>query len=266
MEILSFLKDLSLNEISFVHTYIDPVEKYPFRNKGRGHHGFLFTIDGTEKYTFSDREIHAVPGSVLYIPKDEAYTIQLDDEKSVVITIDFEINNPTPVRPFCVKFSNTSEIKRVFEETEKLWLKKTPEFIPMLKSNVYKIAALMIRRESTYSNSKNFERIRTAVEYLHASFLENSFRIERMFEIAGISPRYFETLFFNEFNMTPKEYITALKLSHAKELLKSEKFSVGDIASALGYSDVYHFSKMFKKKTGYSPTEYKTLYRNSFGH
>ena len=86
----------------------------------------------------------------------------------------------------------------------------------MIKSNFYKIVALLIRRESTYSNSKNYEKIKPAVEYLHSAFLENSFRIERCFEISGISPRYFEILFFNEFNMTPKEYITSLKLKQAK--------------------------------------------------
>ena len=258
MQTISFLENLSLNEISFVNTYKEPGEKYPFRNQGRGHHGFMFTIKGTEKYIFCDREINAVPGSVLYIPKGEKYTIELDDELSFVITIDFETQGSLSMRPFCIKFSNATEIKSIFEETEKLWLKKAPEFIPMIKSNVYKIVAFLIRRESTYSNAKNFEKIKAAVDYLHSSYLENSFRIESLFEMSGISPRYFETLFFDRFNMTPKEYITALKLSRAKELLKSEKLSVGDIASALGYSDVYHFSKMFKKKTGYSPTEYRS--------
>ena len=259
MQEVTFLENLSIDEISFVNTYTELGEKYPFRNKGRGHHGFMYTIKGTEKYIFHDREIHAVPGSVLYIPKGEAYSIELDEDLSVVITIDFEMpESALPVRPFCVKFSNGAEVKSIFEETEKLWLKKTPEFVPMLKSNVYKIAAFLIRRENTYSNSRNFEKIKAAVEHLHSSYLENNFRIESLFEMSGISPRYFETLFFDRFNMTPKEYITTLKLSRAKELLKSEKLSVSEIAAALGYSDVYHFSKMFKKKTGYSPTEYRS--------
>ena len=257
MQTVTFLENLSVDEISFVNTYSESGEKYPFRNKGRGHHGFMYTIKGTEKYIFHDREICAVPGSVLYIPKGEAYTIEFNEELSVVITIDFEINNSSKMRPFCIKFSNGTEIKSIFEETEKLWLKKTSEIIPMLKSNLYKITAFLIRRESTYSNSKNYEKIRDAVDYLHSSYLENGFKIESLFEMSDISPRYFETLFFDKFNMTPKEYITSLKLNHAKELLKSEKLSVSEIASALGYSDVYHFSKMFKKKTGYSPTEYK---------
>jgi two-component system response regulator YesN len=48
-----------------------------------------------------------------------------------------------------------------------------------------------------------------------------------------------------------------MKLDLAKELLANEKTSVTDVATTLGYADIYHFSKLFKAKTGFAPSEYK---------
>ena len=79
--------------------------------------------------------------------------------------------------------------------------------------------------------------------------------------MTDISPKYFKTLFGQQFGMSPKEYVISLLIKSAKELLMNEKNQVQDVAFMVGYSDVYHFSKLFKKKTGYTPTEYKREHR-----
>ena len=76
-------------------------------------------------------------------------------------------------------------------------------------------------------------------------------------EMSNISQKYFAILFFQEFKMTPKEYVLSMKLSLARELLSHEKASVTEVAFVLGYADVYYFSKLFKSKVGISPSEYK---------
>ena len=81
--------------------------------------------------------------------------------------------------------------------------------------------------------------------------------MEELTEVTGTSLRYFETLFQNEYNITPKAYLLFLKIERAKELLLSEKLMIKDIAVMLGYGDIYHFSKLFKAKTGYTPSEYR---------
>ena len=61
--------------------------------------------------------------------------------------------------------------------------------------------------------------------------------------------------------MTPKEYAGTLRIEKAKELLISERQSVSEISEQLGFADLYHFSKIFKEKTSYSPLKYRELHR-----
>lgn len=251
------LENLCVCEITFVHKYIESKGSYPMNNIGRYRYGLLYTVKGTEIYTFRDKTLHAVEDSVLIIPKDEAYRIDLKDEESVVITIDFEIKDKMQLRPFLIKFGKNNSVAHYFKEILSLWENKKPAQSPLLKSAFYKIISQLILEEISYLNSESTKKIADAVDYMHAHCLEHDFRIERLSEIAGISSRYFEKLFFKEYHTSPREYLMMYKTELAKEMLHSEKKSVSDVAQALGYNDLYHFSKLFKKRTGISPSECK---------
>ena len=254
---MDFLSNLCLCEISFVNIYEAEKADYPMKNPGRYHCGMLYTLEGSETYRFSDSIVHTQPDSVLIIPKNESYTIDFEGERGRVITIDFEITDATTFRPFLVKLDGTNSVRGIFSDIEKEWKRKAPESASLNKSAFYRIVSLLIRRMNTYRTSANIGMISLATEYLHSNCLKREFRIDTLAEMCSVSRRYFEKLFFDIHGVSPKEYITSYKLGLAKELLVSEKSSVTDIAEQLGYSDVYHFSKVFKAKTGTSPTEYK---------
>ena len=255
----AWLSDLAVSEICFVNTYRAAQENYPIRKKKRQHHGFLFTVRGTEEYRFGERTVRAVPGSVLYIPKGENYTTTLEGEESVVIVMDFELyGDGAGARPFCVPFTQGGAVGSCFSDAETQW-ERTAGYSVFCKSMLYKIAALMISQEERYLESDKAGRISDAVAYLHAHYLQSDFRVEQLHRMADVSPKYFGVLFYRQFGMTPKEYVLFLKIERAKKLLQSEKNSVRDVAYQLGYSDIYHFSKIFKEKTGYTPSMYRNL-------
>lgn len=71
---------------------------------------------------------------------------------------------------------------------------------------------------------------------------------------ATMSDFHFFRLFKNVFGITPHQYILQKRLSKAAELLQQGK-SVSATALDCGFSDVFSFSKSFKKRFGYSPSE-----------
>ncbi len=252
-----WLENLCIHEVNLVNKYTAQKGDYPMKNGGRRHHGFLYTVEGTEMYHFADKTLSAVPESVIYIPKGEKYSIELNDEQSVVIAFDFEMEESAKARPFCIKLGKNPVLKSQFGSAETQWRSKKSESQVECKACFYKIIAALIKNEAYYSSTQNRQKISSAVSYLHLHYLENDFKVSKLAVLAEMSPRYFETLFFNEFKTTPKEYVLSLKLELAKELLLSEKNSVTDVAYQLGYSDIYQFSKFFKAKTGYTPSEYR---------
>ena len=256
---LEFLRTMCVTEVNLVTRYTAYHADYPMKNSGRNRSGFLYTLSGTEIYHFSDRTIETPPGSLLFIPRGEKYSIEFHEEKSVVISFDFELTTSPDIRPFAVKLPKDSAVRSCFSDAETKWLLKRPESESELRSLLYRIVSLLIKNEVYYAGGENRLKIAEAVKYLHAHYLENDFRVSVLAKIARMSPRYFEMLFFDEFKCTPKEYILTLKMQLARELLKSERYSVTDVSEQLGYSDIYHFSKIFKLKTGYTPSEYKRL-------
>lgn len=68
---------------------------------------------------------------------------------------------------------------------------------------------------------------------------------------------YLYRLFMRETGMSPCDYIIDYKMKRAKKQLLKTNLSVGEIALSVGYADRLAFSKLFAKKTGMSPTEYR---------
>lgn len=56
---------------------------------------------------------------------------------------------------------------------------------------------------------------------------------------------------------SPKQYLTNLRIQHAKELLNNRYLSINDVSSIVGYDNQLYFSRIFRKSTGMSPSEYR---------
>jgi YesN/AraC family two-component response regulator len=63
--------------------------------------------------------------------------------------------------------------------------------------------------------------------------------------------------------MTPVEYLIRHRIGKAASLFKEENLSVGEVSEMTGFADSNYFSRQFKKKTGFSPREYKKRYQNN---
>ena len=81
--------------------------------------------------------------------------------------------------------------------------------------------------------------------------------LDELAKLCNLSLSSFKREFKKEFNDTPNNYITNQKLKRAKELLSITEMPVSEIAYGVGFNDPLYFTRIFKKKTGNSPTEYR---------
>lgn len=93
------------------------------------------------------------------------------------------------------------------------------------------------------------------------SYIEENYQreisLEEVSKIVDISPYYFSTIFKQIVGKNFIEYLTDIRMRHAKNLLKDRSRSIKEICSLSGYSDPNYFSRLFKKYEGITPTEYR---------
>ena len=101
------------------------------------------------------------------------------------------------------------------------------------------------------------EGLETAVQYIKSHF-DKSITVVELAQMTGYSVSHFRRLFVKYYGIPPQEYIFQNKVQKAKELLiEYPEKSVEEIAELLGMYNAAHLCKMFKKKAGYSPGEYR---------
>ena len=95
-----------------------------------------------------------------------------------------------------------------------------------------------------------------ARQYIDRNFCQE-LSLEDVSRYVDVSPYYFSKLFKAETDQTFVEYVTALRIERAKNLLANPDASIKEICAGVGYSDPNYFSRIFKKVTGRTPTEYR---------
>ena len=129
------------------------------------------------------------------------------------------------------------------------------------KANLYAFMAMLA--ENTVPNKLGENAyITIAVKYIKAHYNED-ISVEQLASQIGIGRKYLYALFKRVLNLSPKDYIIAYRMERAKDFLQDMQLSVGSVACSVGYQDPLTFSKMFKRKTGLSPTDYRKKYTDN---
>ncbi|TAF32148.1 MAG: helix-turn-helix domain-containing protein [Cytophagales bacterium] len=87
------------------------------------------------------------------------------------------------------------------------------------------------------------------------AYFEQPLGIEQVAKEAAMSQYHFFRLFRNVYGQSPYQYINQKKFERAFSLLISGHYSVSEVATSVGFSDIYVFSKAFKKHFGMSPSQ-----------
>ena len=101
--------------------------------------------------------------------------------------------------------------------------------------------------------------IRMAKQYIQEHYNE-AISLETVSSEVGFNPAYFSTIFKKATGQNFMDYVKEVRINSAKDLLIHTSLDVAEIAQSVGYSDIKYFSRLFRKATNLTPSDYRKLY------
>lgn len=98
----------------------------------------------------------------------------------------------------------------------------------------------------------------SVIDYINTN-LACDLTLKQLSSLLSFHPNYFIRYFKGQLGIPPIEYIYELRISKAKKLLQSSNTSIRIIGNNVGFKSLAYFSRAFKERTGFSPSEYRKV-------
>lgn len=204
-----------------------------------------------------------------YLPADldfsaeDVYTKQYESKPYFVSTIEHRGNFDNVITPNIIDTTHPEVFVSLFEKLYAAYRSnnKIKKIIEM-KAHGYALLLNLINECEqknillfSFTNNSHGDILDAFIEHINSNFYQHHL-VESFASKHGFSVNYFSKIFKNKYNIAPHAYIIETRIEKAKQLLKTQKYSITEIAEKVGYDDIAYFSRLFKNKEGISPNNY----------
>lgn len=222
----------------------------------------IYHFSGKSTVYFSGKILDVEENTIRFLPKGNhsEYIVERKN-RGECIDICFDTDSPLSEEAFVSKVDENTTIGNLFKKLFAIWVSKNDGYYFECISLLYKIFAEM--QKQNYIPQNQYNAIRPAIEHIEENFLGSKISVPYLADKCGISEAYLKKLFIKKFGMPPTKYIIQLKINHACDLLRSERYSITQVANFCGYENVYYFSRQFKNYVGVTPSAFEQRYKSS---
>ncbi|WP_035769818.1 AraC family transcriptional regulator [Butyrivibrio sp. NC2002] len=228
-----------------------------------------YVISGKGKLYIGNKIFKVHENQIFYIPQDVSayYEADMEDPWSykwmhiggdtlhdVLKEIGLSKSNPVLdiKEPYDSSFLSFDQIvQNIFDhyEHEQYCIGKMYELIDYFKS-VYGAP------DDTSAENQQLNYVRTVIKYIQLKYSEQ-IHMDDIANTCGLNRSYLSRLFHDATGKTIKGYLLSYRMKTAQNMLKATHHPISYISSAVGYNDIFTFSKAFKKFAGVTPSEYR---------
>jgi AraC-like DNA-binding protein len=257
---------------------VGPREAYPYRCEDRGgkfvmtaeqgrvldEFQFLYITGGGGRLRSFEGEFVLRPGSLAVLVPGEKHRYAPDPETGwTEYRLGFTGDIPSrwigqgalektiTVHPIL----NQKEMLVPFEEAVGFARNGSRALEPLLVSCVMRIFGYLIEDRHERLTRGNYDIIERAQSSIEKN-IYNPMDMDGLTKILGVSYQTLLDQFREKMKLTPYQYFLQLKINKAKELLREGTLSIKEISYKLSFNSPYYFSRLFKRKTGASPSQW----------
>ncbi|MBR3837364.1 MAG: helix-turn-helix transcriptional regulator [Clostridia bacterium] len=223
-----------------------------FVSQSRPSFGLSFCCEGQITYTMNGKKYVSRPGVAVLLPRGGAYTLH-GDKTGVFPVINFQAEGLSEEEIRVIPLKNPALCLKECERLRDLfWLGASQMKI---------FSAFYSLLDEVLSPFERDDGLAPLLRWVEENLSDPTLSNAAMANRVGLCESALRKRFAASLHTTPKQYVLELRLNKAKELLGNTTLYVGEVAEACGFSGVYHFCRIFKEKTGVTPTDYANAHR-----
>lgn len=238
----------NFEDLSFQILTVDQCthKKGSFQIKARPYAALSFRVSGIGNFEIGGKRFVANAGDILFLPANVPYRVEYSVGESIFVHL--MQCNYTEAENFSSE--NKTQIEAIFQNLLNAW--RTHRSVNHAKATVYDVLDKIAnaQKKSVWDNA-----FLSCLRDLEEHFCDPTFSIQAMCEKGFFSASTLRRAFVRQFGISPKQYLCRLRMNRALELLSQNELSVKQIAFLCGFTDEKYFSRAFKEKYGYPPSQ-----------
>lgn len=234
--------------------------------------GFIYTIRGSADLQLDGQTykaerfymLHGAKGSSLDIQTNEDFEYLLLYYRAFLAFPRYRkkrLLTQPEVTPFSLQYGFTPSsplgLLRYLVEIEDAWAQSGSLELLHTKSLFYQfIHEMMVQLTEQEIKTEHADPVKQTLRYIQNHYREQV-TLDSLAEQFNYSSRHLSMQFKRKTGYSPIDYLIQTRIAKARTLLVRSDATLSEIAGEVGYSDVYYFSRIFKKHVGISPIQYQ---------
>lgn len=227
--------------------------------EGRNTDGLIYVLSGRAHYALDDESIDVKDGDLLYLGKGVHYLLNVQTDIYHVLLVNFSFLTEQGLSLMCsVSSNNGKNTEAQFRRLLTVWQTGGNTEKISCMACLYQIYASFIKTyEMKYISPANRQKMTEAQQYINDHLGNAELSVSSIAQAVKMSEPGFRRTFKAIYKMTPSQYISMQKIARAKEMIIYSDERLSWISDELGFCDAFHFSHIFKREVGCSPSEYR---------
>jgi AraC-like DNA-binding protein len=219
------------------------------------------TVIGPEELHGTER-ISAEHGILMIQFATSAIIPYLSSLPSLQYLADAVYNNTNYKKHFCIKKEEKEKVQQTMNHILNEYNEKKLGYEMEVQSQLMHLFSIFIRNhyleisQIPEEKAKALEKIKASIVYIEMNYTYR-LALEEVANIVYMSPYNFCRTFKKATGKTMVEYVNSVRIKEAEKLLITSTKSISDISSEVGFSSLNYFTKLFKKKNGISPHQFR---------